>query len=350
MSEPTLSVIVPVYKTEKYIDACLRSILDQNLKDIEVILVDDSSPDGCPAICDGYARSDARVKVIHKPNEGLGYARNTGLEAATGRYITFIDSDDEIHPEAYETAVRLMESSGVDQVRFGWMRFTDSGLESASRYDAEPRIFEGREQMRRLALCIFGTVDVSDSEYDLGGSSCMAVYRRDILQRNGIRFESEREFISEDYLFNFYCYLASSKVLWLDRSYYRYRVNPSSLTHKLKPHFMDMVEKFCLHIEDTLDSIGFPEESRLYACAYYLTRQRVAMKHEFNGNGAVGEKRKWFRRQSSNQYFRSRCASFPVDKLPWRRRYVLKATLDGNFVLSYTMVKMMSILNPDTLK
>ena len=350
MNEPILSVIVPVYKTEKYIDACLRSILDQNLKDIEVILVDDASPDGCPAICDDYARGDDRVKVVHKPNQGLGYARNSGFDVARGRYVTFIDSDDEIHPEAYEKAVGLMESTGADQVRFGCMRFTDSGLESATHYDAEPKTFEGKEQMRRLALCIFGTVDASDQEYDLGGSSCMAIYKRDIILRNGIRFESEREFISEDYLFSFYYYLASSKVIWLDRTYYRYRVNPSSLTHKLNPRFMSMVETFCRHVEEAIAGSGYPDSCRRYVHAYYLTRQRVAMKYEFNCPGTLADKKKWFKAQSSNEYFRKECESFPADNLPWKRRMVLKATLADNFTLCYGMVKLMSVFKPDTLK
>ena len=87
---PKISIIVPVYNVEQYINRCIDSLLGQTLKDIEIILVDDGSPDQCPQICDEYARKDSRIKVIHKKNNGLGYARNSGLELATGEYIALI--------------------------------------------------------------------------------------------------------------------------------------------------------------------------------------------------------------------------------------------------------------------
>jgi len=92
--KPKVSVIVPIYNVEKYFERCMRSLLNQTLKEIEIILVDDESPDNCPAMCDEYAGTDNRVKVIHKKNEGLGFARNSGLEIATGEYVAFVDSDD----------------------------------------------------------------------------------------------------------------------------------------------------------------------------------------------------------------------------------------------------------------
>ena len=92
--KPKVSIIVPVYNVEKYLDRCMESLLNQTLKDIEIILVDDGSPDNCPQICDEYAKKDSRVKVVHKVNAGLGYARNSGLDVASGEYVAFVDSDD----------------------------------------------------------------------------------------------------------------------------------------------------------------------------------------------------------------------------------------------------------------
>ena len=94
MSKPCVSVIVPIYNVEKYLDRCLKSIINQTLKNIEIILVDDESPDLCPQKCDEAAKYDNRIKVIHKKNGGLGFARNSGLEIATGKYVYFVDSDD----------------------------------------------------------------------------------------------------------------------------------------------------------------------------------------------------------------------------------------------------------------
>ena len=100
--QPKLSVIIPVYRVEKYLDACVRSVLNQAFHDIEIILVDDESPDTCPQICDKYASEYSNVKVIHKKNGGLGFARNSGLEVATGEYVAFLDSDDYVEHNAIE--------------------------------------------------------------------------------------------------------------------------------------------------------------------------------------------------------------------------------------------------------
>ena len=97
MNQPELiSIIVPVYKVEKYLDKCVESIVEQTYKNLEIILVDDGSPDNCPAMCDEWAQKDSRIKVIHKENGGLSSARNAGLDACTGEYIYFLDSDDYI--------------------------------------------------------------------------------------------------------------------------------------------------------------------------------------------------------------------------------------------------------------
>ena len=99
---PLISVIVPVYKVEQYLDECVQSIINQTYKNLEIILVDDGSPDRCPEMCDEYARQNSRIRVIHKPNGGPSSARNIGLNAASGLYIGFVDSDDVIAPNMYE--------------------------------------------------------------------------------------------------------------------------------------------------------------------------------------------------------------------------------------------------------
>ncbi len=111
---PRISVIVPVYKVEDYLHRCVQSILSQTLKDLEVILVDDGSPDGCGVICEEFAAKDSRVKVIHKENGGLSDARNAGLDMATGDYIGFVDSDDHIRPTMYQRLLQALEENGAD--------------------------------------------------------------------------------------------------------------------------------------------------------------------------------------------------------------------------------------------
>ena len=118
-SMPLISVIIPVYKVEALLARCVDSVLAQTYQDLEIILVDDGSPDRCGEICDAYARKDPRIKVIHKENGGLSSARNAGLDIARGEYIAFVDSDDWIEPEAYETMLSLAEKKNVKLVCAG---------------------------------------------------------------------------------------------------------------------------------------------------------------------------------------------------------------------------------------
>ncbi len=134
--EPLVSVIVPVYKVEKYINKCLDSILSQTYRNIEIILVDDGSPDRCPEICDEYARKDNRVKVIHKENGGVSSARNRGIEESNGEYITFVDADDWIEPDMYEKMVKNLIDSNADSVFCGFKTVFD---DETCNYEVNPK-------------------------------------------------------------------------------------------------------------------------------------------------------------------------------------------------------------------
>ena len=122
---PAISIIVPVYKIEKYISECVQSLLKQTFSDIEIILVDDGSPDRCGEICDAYSRKDARVRVIHQSNAGLSIARNNGVSSSTGQYICFVDGDDYVAPEFCETLLSLLRDSDCDFSACGVCRFMD---------------------------------------------------------------------------------------------------------------------------------------------------------------------------------------------------------------------------------
>ena len=100
---PLISVVVPIYNVEKYLERCVESLRSQTYENLEIILVDDGSPDGCPAICDAYVKKDARIQVIHQVNAGLSRARNAGIDIAGGEYIAFVDSDDYVAPDFIES-------------------------------------------------------------------------------------------------------------------------------------------------------------------------------------------------------------------------------------------------------
>ena len=120
-----ISVIIPIYKVEKYMERCIKSVAEQTYKNLEIILVDDGSPDNCPVLCDEWAMKDIRIKVVHKDNGGLSDARNAGLAIASGDYIGFIDGDDYINPFMYETLMKAMTDSGSDITSCQFQMFPD---------------------------------------------------------------------------------------------------------------------------------------------------------------------------------------------------------------------------------
>lgn len=129
-----VSVIVPIYKVEEYLDRCLESIVNQTYRNIEIILVDDGSPDACPQKCDSWAEKDSRIKVIHKANAGLGFARNSGLDLATGDYITFVDSDDYISLDAIKVMLTRIENDQSDIVIAQNVKVYCDGTQDSSAY------------------------------------------------------------------------------------------------------------------------------------------------------------------------------------------------------------------------
>lgn len=129
---PLISVIVPIYKVEPYLARCLDSLLAQTYETLEIIAVDDGSPDNCGAIAEEYAKKDARIRVIHRENGGLSAARNSGLEVATGAYIGFVDSDDAVLPEMYETLYALIKEYDADIAECATVLDTDTGMEDES--------------------------------------------------------------------------------------------------------------------------------------------------------------------------------------------------------------------------
>lgn len=145
-----ISIVVPIYKVEKYLELCVDSILGQTYKNLEVILVDDGSPDGCPQICDDYAKKDSRVKVIHRKNGGLSAARNSGIEIATGDYIGFVDSDDYIHFQMYEILLNHLKEKQADLAVCGVLDVFNMEQKDAEIVSEQLRVMTNMEAMKGI--------------------------------------------------------------------------------------------------------------------------------------------------------------------------------------------------------
>ena len=151
MNSPLISVVVPVYKVEDFLDRCVESVVRQSYEKLEIILVDDGSPDRCGALCDAWAQKDARIRVLHQKNAGLGAARNRGTELATGEYVSFVDSDDYLAPDAIELLLRLLREQDADIACGDCRSVTDDAAFSFDREGEERvRVFSGEEACMTL--------------------------------------------------------------------------------------------------------------------------------------------------------------------------------------------------------
>lgn len=150
MEQQKISVIVPVYRVEAFLDRCVRSIADQSYKNLEIILVDDGSPDNCPAICDAWAERDSRVRVVHQQNGGLSAARNAGMAIATGTWIGFVDSDDWIAPDMYQHLHGLLDADGSDIAACGVEMVWEDGTSPRALTRAGSCVLNREEAMRAI--------------------------------------------------------------------------------------------------------------------------------------------------------------------------------------------------------
>ena len=183
--EPIVSVIVPVYNKEKYLNSCLESIVNQTMKDLEILLINDGSVDGSAGLCDEWAEKDSRIRVVHKQNEGAGCTRNKGLELARGRFISFVDADDYIDTGLYDIVTQKMGQAEV--CYFGRNIVSDGKVLGHGVHLDGQRFYEGEEIRKDFIKFFLG--NLPSNEYDrhfVTGSACCALYNRDFLKRNHI--------------------------------------------------------------------------------------------------------------------------------------------------------------------
>lgn len=238
-----VSVVVPIYNVEKYLDRCMKSIVNQTYRNLEIIMVDDGSPDHCPAMCDAWAARDKRIKVIHKKNAGLGMARNTGIEHASGDYICFFDSDDYVALDTVENALTLANKDHSDLVLFGLNRVDAKGnLLKVGCPSTEKTYYEDSQVLGFVLPNVIEGSAKAGHQYNLNMSSCCCLISMKMIRDNQWRFVSEREFISEDYYSLLQLYAHVRRVSILKQACYFYCYNGSSLTHAFRP---DRYERVC---------------------------------------------------------------------------------------------------------
>lgn len=232
-----ITVVIPVYNVEKYLVRCVESVLNQSHTNLEIILVDDGSPDGSPQICDDYAKKDHRVQVIHKKNGGLASARNAGMDVMTGKYLFFLDSDDWLEPDGLERLYKVAEEQQVDFVRYRYYRTGWPGMpeNAVCRVEEVRELTEGLYDRERIIKEIYPRL-LATSGLTMGAivGACGSLYSVKFLKENHLRFYEEIKF-SEDLIFSANVVRAANRFYFVDTpGTYHYFYNPDSISKSFR--------------------------------------------------------------------------------------------------------------------
>lgn len=266
MNATMFSIIVPIYKVEKYLMRCIDSVLAQTYSDLEIILVDDGSPDACPQICDEYAQEDTRIRVVHQKNGGLSDARNTGIKLATGTYIVFLDSDDALTPTACADFAARIAGGVLPDVLAG----------SACRICGEDRNYMNNELLEGVTSGqdhLLAMLSASTSSM----TAWCNIYRRIFLLEENLWFE--KGLLHEDERWTPLVFLKAKSVLNTNLVFYTYYIREDSITQskskqKNAIHIIETVQylkPICLQLENELLKAKLMDHLvMLYLSAFYM--------------------------------------------------------------------------------
>ncbi len=212
-----LSIIVPIYNVEAYLEECVNSLIGQTYQNLEIILVNDGSTDRCGEICDQFSRKYSNIKVVHQSNKGLPHARNAGLDIATGDYIGFIDSDDTIHRDMYQTLISAAEQTSADMAVCNCSIFNKNGVKAISqRFGAKTMAYADGEGLQWYDYAM--------------DSACTKVYKHEIIKNFELRFEDKSIVAQEDFWFLIRYCSHISRIVSVPDAFYQYRERGSSIS------------------------------------------------------------------------------------------------------------------------
>lgn len=284
---PLFSIIIPVYNVEKYINKCVDSVLSQTFTDFELILVDDGSPDNCPAICDEYAKKDPRVKVIHKENGGLINARKSGLKIASGEYIGFVDGDDWIEPDTYKNFADMIKKHSPDMVLSDF--YYDNGAELSNSNQLFEQEFYDKTALKEK---LYPKMLFSGQYYKFGVNPCCwsKVYKKELIEKNLFQVDGRIK-MGEDAAFTYPCLLDAESVATIKKPGYHYMSNEQSMTNSYDKNLKSIIflpyERIKEKCRECKTDLGNQPDYYLLYLANFLIRNETKAKDRGNGINAL---------------------------------------------------------------
>lgn len=334
-----ISVIVPVYNVEKYLRQCLESLSAQTLDDIEIIIVDDGSPDGCPAICDEYAAKDARMKVVHKENGGLLSARKAGFAASKGDYIGFVDGDDWVEPETFMNMHNAIIKYSPDMVLSDFLCDYGDRAEPSSQCFEEG--FYGRE---RLEKEIFPRMLFDGRFYSFGvNPNCWSkLVKRELIEKN-LSPVDERIRMGEDAAFIYPCMLDSQSITCVKTPTYHYRITEQSMSNAYDERLKDIILLPYKRLKEKNAESDFDISSQLDYYLLYMVNFLFRNEAKKVNTHSKKERREVIENICADVDIRSAAAHVDMGKLPMHTKLLVTALRRGSVFMTEKYVELLEV-------
>ena len=336
-----ISVIVPVYKVEKYLRRCLDSLAAQMLDDMEVIIVDDGSPDGCPAICDEYAAKDARMKVVHKENGGLLSARKAGLAVSKGDYIGFVDGDDWVEPDTFLNMYKAICEYSPDPD----MVLSDFLCDYGDRAEPSSQCFEdGFYNHDRLEKEIFPRMLFDGRFYSFGvNPNCWSkLVRRELIEKNLIPVD-ERIRMGEDAAFIYPCLLDSQSIACVKTPTYHYRITGQSMSTAYDEKLKDIILLPYKRLKEKNADSDFDISTQLDYYLLYMVNFLLRNEAKKANSHSKQERRKVIENICADEDIRSAAAAVDMGNLPAHTKLLVSTLKRGSVFMTEKYVEFLKV-------
>lgn len=350
MQKDKISVIIPVYNVEKYLQRCLDSIVNQTYRNLEIILVDDGSKDQSGQICDDYAQNDERIRVIHKQNEGAGVARNVAMEQATGEYFVFVDADDYAEKDMYEKMYYKAIQNNAELVIAGANFIATDGRirrTNANPFEAQKEVFHG-EETRDVLLNMLELTNKTQipSEYPIDMALWKGMFKRSVIKDNGIYMRSERKSKSEDFIFYLDFAPLCQTIVVMNEVLYYHCDNETSISHNYSTEVQLLNNAMLTEFLAIADKYGLDETCRKGMIKIYLEASHIVILDEFrnNRNRTYGEHKKNMKFVCENETYQTYAKEYDLFSDNKKKYVALRFMYSKNYMGLYLMSKLYMFL------
>lgn len=319
---PYFTIVIPVYRAQKYIKECLNSIRNQTYKDFEVILVDDGSPDECPKICDEYVQDDSRFLVIHKKNEGSQKARKVGVQKARGRYVAFVDADDWVDSEWLEYAFNQLEQYQTDILIFGYKQeFAHKTVKFKNK--ALSGLYKEDKLYKEIYPYILSSKEFF--EFKIWPSLWSKIFKRELILQT-IELVDEKLTLGEDAACTYVSVRKSQSIYICNDAFYHYRYVSDSLAQKYDPHFWENAERL-FDFFDKVQEKNAEEQLLLYKMYILL----LGIRKEFLYSSRLNESRRTIEKICKTEKFKTVIQQFECNKIQQTDRFIISILKQQNY-------------------